>query len=377
MSKELPPLTYLTFDSIAEGIGVSQVLSFARVLARHGVKITLHTFEKSRPDAIERNRVSSMGIKWHPHRFHYGGSIAGLARAVQGTAFLRGSRLIHARGDLAAASASYQRDPWVWDMRSLWADQRIALGMLRSGSIEERVLRRLERRCAERSSAITVLAQAVVPTLQARFGDDVARKTSVVTTATDLQRFEVRPFPDSPVLFSALGTLNSYYDVPLMIELVARFRIHQPAKMTVLSPGTSFWGDRLNAEEVEVASVPFEAVPEALARHHVGLSICRLEAGVSLRAAVPTKLGEFLAAGRPVVVNAGLGDMEHIISEFRCGAVVSGRSQSELDVVVKQVADLLDDPQTPERCRSAAEKYFDIEKAVHRLREVYRKIIDD
>ena len=41
---------------------------------------------------------------------------------------------------------------------------------------------------------------------------------------------------------------------------------------------------------------------------HVGLSVCRDDAGPSLQAAMPTKIGEFLASGRPVVVNPGPGD---------------------------------------------------------------------
>src|SRR5687768_17448837 len=45
----MPPVTYLTTDSLAEGVGASQVLSYVERLADRGLEIVLHTFEKAAP----------------------------------------------------------------------------------------------------------------------------------------------------------------------------------------------------------------------------------------------------------------------------------------------------------------------------------------
>ena len=61
----LPPLTYLTFDSLAEGVGASQVLAYVERLADRGLDVRLHTFEKTAPaaGAGDLKKVGRVGVK--------------------------------------------------------------------------------------------------------------------------------------------------------------------------------------------------------------------------------------------------------------------------------------------------------------------------
>ena len=102
-------------------------------------------------------------------------------------------------------------------------------------------------------------------------------------------------------------------------------------------------------------------------------SICKLNAGASLTAAVPTKIGEFLACGRPVVVNKGLGDMDEMLAEFDAGVIIDGNPQNLQEGALKLV-DLLADPETPERCRGLAEKYFSIDIGTRKYLSLYGEI---
>jgi glycosyltransferase involved in cell wall biosynthesis len=97
----------------------------------------------------------------------------------------------------------------------------------------------------------------------------------------------------------------------------------------------------------ERRALAFDEVPDALAACHVGLSPWRTDMGVGLLGAMPTKIGEFLAAGRPVVVNPGLGDMDRIIEVFDCGVVVGGSDDDALDAAGRELDRLLADPTTP------------------------------
>ena len=107
---------------------------------------------------------------------------------------------------------------------------------------------------------------------------------------------------------------------------------------------------------------------------HVGLAVCRADAGPSLRASVPTKIAEFLACGRPVVVNAGLGDMDHLLAEFACGVVVRETSDEGVQLAAEDLIELLKDPDLADRCRTLAERHFDIERGVDDLLGVYRAL---
>ena len=65
----LPPLTYLSFDSLAEGVGASQVLPYTEALARRGIEVRLHTFEKVAPSDDLKEQLRSQGIHWSVHDF--------------------------------------------------------------------------------------------------------------------------------------------------------------------------------------------------------------------------------------------------------------------------------------------------------------------
>ena len=370
----LPSLTYLATDSVTEGVGASQILPYVERLGRRGFDIVLHTFEKLPPEASLTSRLAASGVRWHPHRFGQHGAIGGLARVAKGAVFLRRSELVHARSDLAAASALLARVPtWVWDVRSFWTDQRIYLGALRPGSVQERVLRSVEHRAASSSDAIITLARSAVPVLEQRHGKKAAAKSRVVTTCVDLDRFQPSSMPLlPPVRLLLAGTLNTYYDVSTMTRLADRWQQRRATDLIVLSPSAAPWDALFVKAGAHRSSAQPEEMPEHIASAHIGLSICRTDAGVSLKAAMPTKLGEFLASGRPVVVNKGLGDMDEIIAEHNCGAIASDTSDQGLDEVIENLEEILSDPETPDRCRAAAEKHFNLDRAVDDLVALYR-----
>jgi len=147
-------------DSVLAGVGASQVRPYVEGLARRALDIELHSFEADR-----RTLPAGLapGIAWHPHHFGGQGAAAGIGRVVAAAAAVRGADVLHARSDLAAASALMARPrAWLWDVRSFWVDQRIALGMIRRGSAVERSLRCVERRAAAGAAAITTLTQAAI-----------------------------------------------------------------------------------------------------------------------------------------------------------------------------------------------------------------------
>jgi glycosyltransferase involved in cell wall biosynthesis len=116
-------------------------------------------------------------------------------------------------------------------------------------------------------------------------------------------------------------------------------------------------------------------MPERLRECHVGLSVCRADAGVSLTASMPTKIAEFLATGRPVIVNPGLGDADKLIEATGTGIVLRDGSAADLEETWDRLEDMLADPGTSERCRALAEQHFNLDQAVDRLLDVYARAV--
>lgn len=366
-----PALTYLTMDSVVGGVGASQVLPYVERLAAGGLKVELHSFEHGSP---QRPRLDD-GVVWCPHRFGPLGPLAGLSRVAVGAAALRGADVVHARSDLAAASTLLARPrAWLWDIRSFWVDQRIALGMIRRGSAAERSLRAIERRAADRASAITTLTEAAIQELARRHGAGVAKKARVVTTCVDLERFTLSPLPDQPVSLLLSGSYNSLYDLPTMLRLLAALRRRQPTELMLLRPGSTPWDEAVVAAGGRTSSSSFLGMAEHVRSHHAGLSVCVTSDPLALTGAMPTKIGEFLASGRPVVVNAGLGDCDALLPEAGAGVIMHGTDDRAVERAAQDLLDLLADPETPGRCRRLAENHFSLERAVSTLREIYGQI---
>jgi glycosyltransferase involved in cell wall biosynthesis len=140
--------------------------------------------------------------------------------------------------------------------------------------------------------------------------------------------------------------------------------------LSVLTPDAGQWRGLFDRADAAVGSAPAAAMPERVAAHHVGLSLRRPD--ISNRAATPTKIGEFLAAGRPVAVSPGLGDMDVLLARHHAGVVVADATDASLDRAATQLEELVDDADTPKRCRALAEEHFDLERGVDQLIDAYR-----
>ena len=363
-------VTYLSMDPVASTVGASQVVAYVRRLAQRGVSVDLHSFEHRVDDDLRRELEDS-GIRWTPHRYGAPGTPGGLGRVVRLAWSIRGARMVHARSDMAAAAAMLAGvDQWLWDVRSLWADQKVATGVFGEGSPQARIFRRIERAAAGRATRIVTLTASAIGELERRYGG-IAERAIVVTTCVDRRRFPAVPAPPGGVVRILLaGTLNRYYDVPLMVAFVRALARRTSVELVVAAPGETGWEEELAEVAASFTRVDPSEMPGLVADCHVGLSVCRDDAGPSLLAAMPTKVGEFLAVGRPVVVNAGLVDAATMLVERACGVVLGaeeGPEQAAEDLLV-----LLADEGTASRAAGLAADHFDLDDGVDALVGAYR-----
>ena len=181
--------------------------------------------------------------------------------------------------------------------------------------------------------------------------------------------------PSQAVAVKALSVLGSTGSIGTQtLEIVEEFRRRRSVEFIVASPERTAWEEELSNIEVMRVSVSPAEMPDLIASSHLGLSICRDDAGISLQAAMPTKIGEFLACGRPVVVNSGLVDAARIVNTNFCGSVYGSSGPRSVERVVDELEDQLLDSETPGRCRDAAEANFNLDRAVEELVELYGSV---
>ena len=367
-------LTYITIDSLSEGVGSSQITPLISRLSKNGLKINLISYEKSNPSTQLHDYFKSMGVEWNSRPFGSNGLLGGVERFNDLRQEIPKTNLIHARSDIPAVSglASYQA-PVLWDVRSLWADQKVMIQKNLLNRTLYRLYRGLESIAASKSLGMSTLTHAVVPILELRHKELPLLRT-VVPTAVDLDRFKLNP--TMPIKVQALfsGTYNEYYDLDLSQQFMQELRRQIMVETHWARPAESNKSS-IGVGENKVFPATQTGMAELIPNYSFGVSVCKLDAGPSLSAAMPTKVGEFLACGRPIVVNKGLGDMDQFIEEFNVGVILDGTPNNLMESATKLVS-LISDTQTPHRCRTLAEKYFSMDIGADKYLDLYSKMLN-
>jgi glycosyltransferase involved in cell wall biosynthesis len=167
------------------------------------------------------------------------------------------------------------------------------------------------------------------------------------------------------------GTFNNFYDRRLT-EYVMQTLADQGYETKWCRPRESL-DSLLSVTNLEVLEVKHQEMPAQIALASIGIAICRDDVGVSLKGVMPTKVAEFLATGRPVIISRGMGDLDQFITSYRAGLLID-RETTKKDIIAA-IENLLRDPETPRRCRKLAEDKFSMDKAVRGYLETYQALI--
>jgi glycosyltransferase involved in cell wall biosynthesis len=365
-------INYLSFDSISEGVGASQVLNLVEAYRYLDHEVNLLTFEKIQPPPHLINRIESAGIVWTPIKFGRGGTTGGLVRLQKLIRNIPHGDVIHARGDLPAFSGLVGASiPLLWDVRSLWIEQRKIMNPIQFNTTIEVTLRRMNQYVSRNCKAFTTLTDAIVPELNYRY-QNLPTFHKTIPTCVDLLNFQVSKSPlNRSLKILLLGNFNNLYNTVWMQRFLFELQDLVPADVLWAHDSSIGYPDSpLNS--FQQTSVAHHEVPDLITNSDFGLLLLNNSDDLSLKAAMPTKIAEFWASGRPIIISGGVGDVDSLIHEYGVGLSIS-ESMSTLEIL-ESIRLLIADPDTSERCRFVAEKYFDIRKAAKDYIDLFQQI---
>jgi glycosyltransferase involved in cell wall biosynthesis len=94
-------------------------------------------------------------------------------------------------------------------------------------------------------------------------------------------------------------------------------------------------------------------------------------------AASPTKIGEYLACGIPVIVNSGIGDIAEQVNEDGTGVVIDKFEQSDYAKAIDMILDMMKQPDLADKCRAIAKERFDLSTVGGpAYRGLYKRLLD-
>jgi glycosyltransferase involved in cell wall biosynthesis len=389
---------YISYDGMLEPLGQSQVLAYLEKLAT-AYSITIISYEKkgdwSNKALRSRiaGRIRGAGMRWIPLRYHKSPTAPATAFDVAvGTAVALWISvqhrivIVHARSYIAALIALVVKRllgrEFLFDMRGLWADERIDAGLWPADGGLYRVTKSLEKHFLLGADQIVTLTHASAEEIrQFSYLRGAGPAIEVIPTCTDLDRFHPDGHrPARPFVLGYVGSIGTWY---LFDEILSCFRIalemEPDARLLVVNRNEqALVRDRVEAAGIdpaltEIVSAEHRAMPAIIRRMSAGAAI--IKPSYSKIASAPTKIAEYLACGVPCLGNSNIGDVEAILEGNRVGVVLRGFSEPELRPAVRNLIDLSREPDIKERCRSAAARIFSLEDGARAYGDIYRRLI--
>ncbi len=391
---------YISYTGLLDPLGQSQVLQYALGLAREH-NMTLLTFEK--PDALANTsevdaiaqRCKAAGIDWHRLTYHNRPGIpatvydiAAGTRKATALARSRDIQIVHTRSYLAGMMGLKVKRRtgvrFVFDIRGFWPDERVDGGIWKPTWMRYRAFKRVERKLFLGADHVVSLTRAGAREIK-KF-DYLQGKVppiSVIPTCTNLDLFhpvELAEKPAGPFTLGYVGSAGSWYMFAEVAQAVRIFfEMNADARFLVINKGDhDAIRDKLRHAGVDLDRVYIQSAPYAEVSHQ----IARMDAGIffikpvwSKRASSPTRLGEFLACGKPVLANGNVGDVEETIVETDTGVAINAFDDQTLRDALVKLMERTQEPGLPARCRQAAEDHFALETGILDYSRIYRGLV--
>lgn len=376
---------YLCYFGLREPLVQTQVLPYLRELAKGGERMALLTFE---PQAFDRaawcERLRADGIEWHALPYHRATLLKPfdiVRGALRAASIARRERLdvLHGRSHVGAAIGALAKKlargtKLIFDIRGFLAEEYVASGNWRQGGWLFRATKWAERRLLRAADGFVVLTENAKRTL------DLRGPVEVIPTCVDLTRFDAQTRVHTRFVLAYAGTFGGAYPVRETAEFLEVARQIDPSVYALIvtqsdaAPLAAELERRgFTTDDYRVVRAAPEEVPRHLAEADAGLAV--ISPSFARRAMSPTKVGETLAAGLPVVATAGIGDLDDFIESARVGALLPRLDRGAYAGAFRALQELRRDPQLAARCREEARKRFDLrEVGGARYRRLYAEL---
>ena len=400
---------YISYDGMTDSLGQSQVIPYLKGLSEKGHQITLISCEKKikfdAQNKIIQNLLSKSNIIWFPVPYSALPSVLSkrlnLFR-IRKTAFTICNNnkvdIVHCRSYMAALIGLNLKNKFglkfIFDMRGLWADERIdgkiwnLTNILHKGIFKYFKKKELEF-LTNANYTISLTQNAKDEILSWNQFQNKRIPIEVIPCCVDLKLFSQLNInvseqkailkrlniSENDFIISYLGSIGTWYMLDEMLDffklmLETRmntkflFLTHDNKENILLKAAEK----GISTKTIIILSANRNEVPLLLSLSSISLYF--IKPTYSKKASSPTKTGEIMAMGIPIITNSGIGDSNKIINDSGAGLLVNKFTNEEYLRIINQIDVLLNTDKT--KITESAEKYFSLKSGVELYDYVYK-----
>jgi glycosyltransferase involved in cell wall biosynthesis len=129
----------------------------------------------------------------------------------------------------------------------------------------------------------------------------------------------------------------------------------------------------IDVNDIKVVNAKRAEVPQYIKVSSLSLSF--IKPCYSKISSSPTKLGELLAIGIPVVCNTAIGDVEEIINYTKGGFMIKEFTTEEYKKVIHALERYFAQ-YSPSQIRELSRKYYDLSNGIEKYTKLYNQVLN-
>lgn len=402
---------FISYDGLTDPLGQSQILPYLTKLSNLGHRVTILSAEKDAHYNLGRNTIDKIvelnNIKWVTLKYHQKPKlistlldINSLRRATHELHKENGYDLVHCRSYITSLIGLELKRKhgvkFIFDMRGYWADERIDGDIWSmSNPLHAAMYRYFKRKetvfLKSADYTITLTEKAKVHLVEREDIPNQPIPIEVIPCCVDLEHFDFKVVKDeertrlrselniSPEDFvlSYLGSVGTWYMLEEMFAFFAQLSKRKENSKFLFISGDSrdeicskAARHGISEDKIIVRKGSRQEVPSLISLSTA--SVFFIKPVFSKQASSPTKLGELLGLGIPIIANSGVGDMDKLFQDNPCGLLVEHFTEEDYDRVLEQIDDIVAQDQAS--IREIAEKHLSLEHGVQKYAAVYDKL---
>jgi len=246
--------------------------------------------------------------------------------------------------------ARLKRVPFIFEVRDLWPESLVAVGMGNDTSLLHRALSKIANFLYRHSDRIVVVSPAFKEYLVDRLHVDAAKlfvvengvETEVFHPAVADSDLEKRLGLEGKFVVSYIGTMGIAHGLETVLNTAERLQ-HSHPEIAFLFVGEGADKQRVVsiAQQMQLNNVRFiseqprERIPDFIAASDACLVL--LKRDEIFKTVIPTKMLEFMSCARPVILGVD-GHARKIIKDAAAGIFIRPASEDDLTAAVIRLA---------------------------------------
>lgn len=400
---------YISYDGMTDPLGQSQVLPYLSKLSKENLDFHLISFEKE--IAFEKNKATiqqicdAANITWHPIKYTKKPAVFStlwdiyhMSKKASDLQAEHHFSIVHCRSYISSLIGLKMKRkhniPFIFDMRGFWADERVDGNIWDLKSpfykfIYTYFKKKEKLYLAESDKIISLTSAGKQVILDWNVEGVKDAKIDVIPCCVNLELFNPSAIKKEEqaklridlaiqahnYVLGYVGSIGTWYMLSEMLDYFIELKKTKESAKFLFVTGESagmIWKTANNKgiakEDLIITSCIHSEVANYISLFD--FSIFFIRPTFSKKASSPTKQGEIMAMGIPLVCNHGVGDTDFIVEKYKSGLVIKDFTPTAYQEIIASDFEF-----NTAELKAGAKDYFSLEQGFESYLKVYKSLL--